>query len=196
MKNPRYINLSIPIEAHGKLKRLAKAKRLSMAGYMSAMVQFFANSGRDPEDIAPANSGAELAKLKTRMEQIPKLIKAQEKQVHQPVAEAVFGMEKTILETSSASKLLILLQSELKCPRCEASFTHFQQTESYFSCRSCELKIGVQIGQYSLTFPDLVTLLSGGMTRVLENVEIPGLGTKTGRFFISPENHELQLYEY
>lgn len=193
----RYINISIPPEAHAKLKRLAKAKKLPMARYIAAMVQFFSHSGRDPEDLMPANQAVELKKVKTRLEQISRLIKAQEKRVLNPVAEAVLGMEKSLEGSLSSSRLLLLLQSELKCPRCQAAFSTFEQRAMMFHCRSCQLELGVRIGQYELSLGDFVTLLSGGMTRVLEDVELPGLGRKTGRYMLDPkQNFELQFYEY
>lgn len=197
MDKERYINISIPIEAHRLLKTLAKGKQMSMASYVLAMVQFFSRSGRDPEDLAPINFEAELFRLKKRQEQLARILKGQEKKVLNPMAEAVFGMERSLIGALSGTKLLMLLQADLCCPRCQAAFVNFEQRAQSFRCTSCGLELGMSIGQYDLGLADLATLLSGGMTRVLENVELPHVGTKTGRYLLHPSyNFELQLFEH
>lgn len=170
-----YTTLSLKPETKARLKQLAKQKGCSMTEFLVQATNYFYQTARDPGELGLQNDSKTLLEMKKQLDHLERVLKSQERKTLGPMAQAVFGIEQELI----GSKVPIY------CPRCEKPWEVFEAIEKHIQCRSCSLEILVQMGQYRLTQTDIITLLTGGITRYFEAIDTPNGDPISGRFFLN-----------
>jgi len=167
---------------HERLKKLAKLKGCSVKAYIGHMTNYFYISQRDPQDFAPQNDSKLLQQVKKETEGIKKILKSQEVKIWNPIGTSIFGIEKELIQT----------QVNVECPKCRQTWYFKEFKGQYAQCSCCAWQLRIQMGQYRLERKDIISLLSGGMTRRYEGIQTPQGDVISGRFSLN-ENLDMHI---
>lgn len=186
---------------HRTAQRLADNHKSSIKEFVEATINYFHKTHLDPRDVTASGHSKILSTLSQRMEFLVGFSKKQETDHILPLKEMLAELSQqvatlpqqnghghTAKQTEINELLKELYPKGIFCPNCQnpQNFT-FQDPDLLCKHPGCGYQLQIIWGEKTMFSElDVLNLLTGGITRLFEEVEIEG-NLQSGRFFLDQE---------
>lgn len=187
-------SIHVDEDFHRILTKLSQKHKTNLRGFVAAMVNYFQRTGLDPREFSDQSlydQSKAIAGIKKQLDFLVRMQKTSEKSFNGPISQSILAIEKAVLNLSKGEGRSVNNSvkelSEISCPNCQKNC---QELDGEVSCESCEFTVPVKVGNVSFSKDDIGVLLSGGMTRIFDQVVIGERRADGIRFYL---DHALKL---
>jgi hypothetical protein len=186
--------LSISPDSHQRLKQLARTKGVAVKTYTEQAINFFHQTGFDPEKMALKENEKVLTGLKKQVDFVVRVLRRIEQDTLQPMTESMVGLEQYLQERAETATAAYPAIDPLRCPRCQVAFPQIALSEAdEVMCPQCDFRLPLQVGNVAFDTVDVYTLLAGGWTKCFARIRIREEEIPRGRFALN-EQAQLKLH--
>ena len=179
---------------HKRLVRLADGKAMSIKDYIETVVNYFYQTGLDPQDLNDSGHSKMLLTVSQRLDFLVGFAREQESRHIVPLKEMVSLLSEQLTSNGHApppdtrtevNELIRELYSEgIVCPACGQP-QRFRFADPVLVCQhaGCDYQLQIVFGNVVLEELDVLNLLTGGISRHFDGILLEGQEV-AGRFFL------------